>query len=200
VNWLAHVFLSEADTEFQLGNLFADIVKGPDLLAMSPGFRRGVDCHRAIDSFTDRHPITIRSRSRVSSAYGRYSGILIDLFYDHFLCQTWERYADVTLRSYTESFYREAADHADALPDHARFVFDVMRSEDLLGSYSRVDGVAIALGRVAARLSSRVGRTVALEGAVAELTNNYDDLAQDFAAFFPSLREHVRGRGDEGHL
>jgi acyl carrier protein phosphodiesterase len=194
VNWLAHVFLSEADPEFQLGNLFADIVKGPDLLAMSPGFRRGVDCHRAIDGFTDRHPITIESRSRVSSAYGRYSGILIDLFYDHFLCQTWERYTDVPLRSYTEAFYRGVADHVSVLPEHARFVFEVMRSEDLLESYSRVNGVATALGRVGERLSSRVSRTVSLEGAVVELTNNYDDFARDFAAFFPSLQAHVRRR------
>ena len=197
MNWLAHVFLSEADPEFRLGNLFADIVKGPDLLAMSPGFRRGVDCHRAIDGFTDRHPITLSSRSRVSSAYGRYSGILIDLFYDHFLCRSWERYADVSLRTYTQCFYREATEHASALPEHARFVFEVMRSEDLLESYSRVDGVATALGRIATRLSSRVGRTISLEGAVVELTNNYDDFARDFAAFFPSLQAHVRSRGGE---
>lgn len=191
MNWLAHVFLSEPDVEFRLGNLFADIVRGPDLLAMPHGFRQGAQCHRAIDAFTDRHLVTLASRSRISADYGRFSGILIDLFYDHILARSWETYADMPLSDFTASFYAASTEYADTLPQQARFVFQVMKEEDLLGSYVRIDGIETALRRVSHRLSSRLSRTVALEGAVAELTGNYDAFAQDFAEFFPLLQAHA---------
>jgi acyl carrier protein phosphodiesterase len=191
MNWLAHLFLSEPDVEFRLGNLFADIVRGADLLAMPSAFRRGAQCHRAIDAFTDRHPLTIASRSRIRPPYGRYSGILIDIFYDYFLAQSWKNYADTPLSAFTESFYAASAPYADALPGQARFVLQVMRTEDLLGSYARISGIETALRRISRRLSSRLSRTVELQGAVAELTASYDALAQNFAEFFPQLQEHA---------
>ncbi len=64
LNWLAHVFLSEPDVEFRLGNLLADIVRGEELRRMSAGFQRGVQKHKQIDAFTDSHPLVKRSRSR----------------------------------------------------------------------------------------------------------------------------------------
>lgn len=191
MNWLAHVFLSEPDIEFRLGNLFADIVRGADLLAMPPNFRRGARCHCAIDAFTDHHAITRTSRSRISPAYGRYSGILVDLFYDHLLAQNWDAYADTPLETFTASFYAASAGYADILPEQARFVFQVMTTEDMLGSYARLSGIQKALQRVSHRLSSRLSRTVELEGAIVELTNNYDAFAADFEEFFPRLQEHA---------
>ena len=100
MNWLAHAFLSSADTDFRLGNLLADIVKGSDLDGMPPEFLAGVRCHRAIDSFTDSHPVPRRSRVRIAGEWGRFSGILIDVFYDHFLAVNWDRYADVPLPAF----------------------------------------------------------------------------------------------------
>ena len=40
--------------------------------------------HRKLDSFTDSHPVFLRSRGRISDMNRRYSGVLIDMFYDHF--------------------------------------------------------------------------------------------------------------------
>jgi acyl carrier protein phosphodiesterase len=80
VNWLAHVFLSEPDVEFRLGNLLADIVRGEELRRMSPDFQRGVLRHMQIDAFTDAHPLVKRSRSRISPESRRFSGVLVDVF------------------------------------------------------------------------------------------------------------------------
>ena len=82
MNWLAHVFLSEQNLEFRLGNLLADIVRGEQRSGMSADFLRGVQCHQAIDSFTDSHPLVRRSRARIGAEQRRFSGVLVDVFYD----------------------------------------------------------------------------------------------------------------------
>src|SRR3954454_21954788 len=105
MNWLAHVYLSEPRVEFQLGNLLADIVKRPERTEFGDDFVRGAERHRAIDAFTDAHPVVRRSRARISAPYRRFSGVLVDIFYDHLLASTWNRYADVSLETFTAEFY-----------------------------------------------------------------------------------------------
>ena len=73
MNWLAHTFLSEPNVQFQLGNLLADLVRGPQREQMGADFRRGADCHKIIDAFTDSHPLVRRSRAQVP-ARTRYTG------------------------------------------------------------------------------------------------------------------------------
>ena len=43
--------------------------------------------HRRIDNFADTHPAFRRSRGRVSAARRRVGGVMVDMFYDHFLAR-----------------------------------------------------------------------------------------------------------------
>ena len=126
MNWLAHVFLSEPDVEFQLGNLLADVVRGPQRDGMSASFVRGAACHKAIDAFTDAHPVVKRSRARIGNEYRRFSGVLVDMFYDYFLARDWERYSSMTLDAYTSAFYASVQAHAIELPPDARTLLERM--------------------------------------------------------------------------
>src|SRR5262245_63093143 len=105
MNWLAHLFLSEPDPGYRLGNFFANLIKGKARQALPPNLRRGVACHQVIDAFTDFHPFVHRSKRRVGEPHGRYAGILVDVFYDHFLARDWARYADVPLEQFTAEVY-----------------------------------------------------------------------------------------------
>jgi acyl carrier protein phosphodiesterase len=191
VNWLAHVYLSEPNVEFRLGNLLADIVKGEQRTAMPVAFLRGVRCHHAIDSFTDAHPVVRRSRARVGAAQRRFSGVLVDVFYDFCLANAWERYCAVALDTFTAGFYADIRTSTIDLPEQARAVTERIVKHDLLGSYRRVEGVERSLRRISAYLSSRWHREFALETGVADLVAQQDDFAADFADFFPALRTHV---------
>ena len=193
MNWLAHAFLSSSDIDFRLGNFLADIVKGRDLHGMPPHFLSGVRCHKAIDAFTDSHPVPRRSRMRIAGTWRRFSGILIDVFYDHYLAVNWERYADVPLPVFTASIYSALAQRLDALPERARYAARIMAAEDHLGAYARMEGVEAALRRISHRLSTRTNRAIALESATASLESNYQGIGEDFAEFFPQLQEHARG-------
>lgn len=192
MNWLAHAFLSEDDVEFRLGNLLADLVKGRQREGMSEAFRRGMRCHQLIDAFTDYHPIVHRSHGRIGEGYAHLKGILVDVFYDHFLALDWDRYSPEALDSFTARFYAEILAHPLPLPPEAQASVDRMIADDRLGSYRRLDGIEAALRRVSMRLTERLGRPFALESAVPELVANFDGLAEDFREFFPQLQARVR--------
>jgi acyl carrier protein phosphodiesterase len=191
MNWLAHVFLSRPDVEFQLGNLLADVVRGPQRDAMSASFVRGAACHKAIDAFTDAHPIVKRSRARVSSERRRFSGVLVDVFYDYFLARNFRRYSSVALDAYTAAFYASVQAHPVALPAAAQLMLERIVRHDLLASYARVDGVERALNRISTYLTSRWRKQFALERGVEDLLAHEAALAADFLEFFPALQAHV---------
>jgi acyl carrier protein phosphodiesterase len=194
MNWLAHVFLSEPDTEVQLGNLLADVVKGRDRDGMSAGFLRGVKQHQAVDVFTDSHPIVHRSQARMRAEYGLTAGILVDIFYDHFLARSWDRYSSEPLEGFTTRLYAAIRGHPLRLPQETQTMLDRLMREDWLGSYRTMAGIETALGRVSRRLEARIGKRFGLERAVSELCESFDELAGDFAEFFPVLQAHVAKR------
>jgi acyl carrier protein phosphodiesterase len=191
MNWLAHVFLSAPNVEFQLGNLLADVVRGPQRAAMSAEFVRGAACHKIIDKFTDAHPVVRRSRARVGSQHRRFSGVLIDVFYDYYLARNWQRYSSSTLAEYTATFYAAVQAHPMELPPDARSMLERIIRYDLLGSYARVEGVERALRRISTYLESRWHKQFALDQGVRDLLAHEAAFAADFDEFFPSLQAHV---------
>jgi len=194
VNWLAHLYLSEPDPEFRLGNLLADVVKRGDRARMGESFLRGTRRHHAIDAFTDSHPIVCRSKARMGDGYPHVKGILVDLFYDHFLAAGWERHAGGRLDSFTAEVYSLMRACTLPLPGEARDMLQWILRADRLGAYRSVAGIESALRRLSDRLSARVGKELALHRAVADLLQHYDGLRSDFDEFFPLLRAHVSPR------
>jgi acyl carrier protein phosphodiesterase len=48
--------------------------------------QNGITLHRAIDTFTDAHPV-FRESTKVTFRYHHYAGVIVDVFYDHFLAK-----------------------------------------------------------------------------------------------------------------
>ena len=65
MNWLAHVFLSEKNIDYQLGNLLADPLKAMTWPDASQAVVDGIKMHTRIDSFTDSHASVSRSKARL---------------------------------------------------------------------------------------------------------------------------------------
>jgi acyl carrier protein phosphodiesterase len=200
LNWLAHVFLSEADVQFRLGNLLADIVRGDDLARTGERFRRGVQKHKQIDAFTDSHPLVKRSKARVSPEYRRFSGVLVDVFYDHLLATRWNDYSPIVLDAFTSKFYADIEASNIELPSSARVTLDRIIRHDLLGGYRQIEGVERSLRRLSAYLSSRWRREFALEKGVADLIAQRAGFDEDFAEFFPELQAAVMREAKSSNL
>lgn len=189
MNWLAHAFLSTPDVEFRLGNLLADMIRGRERAAMPARFLEGVRHHQAIDAFTDTHSIVYRSRTRLGGRFGHASGILIDIFYDHFLALNWERYSHEPLDEFTSKLYRDMRSGLPCFPKDARQAMHQIADDDRLGAYRRLEGIEDSLRLVSRRLARRIGRDLGLERGVEDLVDDFNGFQDDFDQFFPALRD-----------
>lgn len=200
MNWLAHTFLSTSDVEFRLGNLLADVVRGEERTDMSDAFVRGAACHRIIDAFTDSHPVVKRSRLRMGADQRRFSGVVMDVFYDYLLATRWMQYSDESLETFVSGFYAAAEESTLVLPPAAQVTLDRIIRHDSLGSYRTIDGVDRALRRISVYLSGRWQRPFALELCIPLLLREEAAYARDFEEFFPQLRGHVASWMEGGNL
>ncbi len=103
MNYLVHFFLAGDDEDLRLGNLLGDYVKGRVERFEHPGLtdrlRTGIQMHRTIDAFSDRHPAVHRSKRILSAEYGLLSGVIVDVFYDHVLARRWPEHHPQPLRA-----------------------------------------------------------------------------------------------------
>jgi acyl carrier protein phosphodiesterase len=151
-----------------------------------------VQRHQAIDAFTDAHPLVRRSRARMGAEHRRFSAVLVDVFYDHFMATRWEQYSAEPLNAFTAAFYADVRACEIALPEAAQTMVDRIIRHDLLGGYSRIEGVEMSLRRLSMRLAARWHRPFELERSVSCLLADEAGFAADFAGFFPELQAHVR--------
>ncbi|HET7775024.1 MAG TPA: ACP phosphodiesterase [Azospira sp.] len=204
MNFLAHAYLGGASAADRLGGFLGDFVKGP-LAAMPHGLPAeilaGVDLHRRLDSFAETHPAFCRSKARVSPERRRVAGIMVDLFYDHFLARDWPAWVEQAgeadfppvLEDFSADLYARAAGLGPALPPRLAGILPRMRADDWLASYREPDIIALALDRMSLRFSRPSART-ALCGAGAELLRDYGGFAADCRAFLPDAQAFVRAQ------
>ncbi|KAF0219247.1 MAG: hypothetical protein FD174_2333 [Geobacteraceae bacterium] len=193
MNFLAHLHLSGSDREILVGNLMGDFVKGRLAGRFSPGITRGIELHRRIDSFASRNSIFSASKRRIDDSFGHYRGVLVDLFYDHFLAAEWDEYSDVPYPQFIESAYSTLRDHEAVLPERLLRVLPAMFG-DWLPSYREVSGIQAVLRR----MSARIIRPNPLSSGIGELRRNYHPLREDFHRFFPELEEYAERFREEG--
>ena len=105
MNYLAHIFLSGSNRKVQLGNFVGDAVKGSSYKNYPPDIAKGIQLHRAIDDYTDHHPAVCEVVHRLQPEFGRYSGVLLDIYFDYLLASRFESFSGVSLRRYTRTFY-----------------------------------------------------------------------------------------------
>lgn len=187
MNYLAHLFLSEGTPESLIGNLLGDFVKGSAVNLYPEEIIKGIDLHRKVDSYTDSHAIVRSSKSLVSSDRRRFAGVLIDVFYDHFLAKNWREYSEIPLRDFSRRVYQVLQDSRDILPESLKQIIPIIIARNLLCSYQEIGGIDIALNR----MSLRIKRTNNLADGIEDLTANYQQLESNFRAFFPDLISYV---------
>lgn len=188
MNFLAHLHLSHDTPEHRVGNVLADFVRNPVVKTLPDAIQAGVRQHRAVDAFTDRHPLVQRSIVRISQTWGWFSGIIVDVYYDHLLARDWDRYCEEPLRSFADRMYAVMAACVPHVEAAARPFFERFVADDRLVRYRTPDGIADTLARVSRRIAERMPtRAVALQDAMPDLVANHAGLRDDFHTFYPEL-------------
>ena len=183
MNYLAHIYLSGNNDALKIGNFMADSIKGSHYLNYSIELQKGILLHRHIDSFTDAHPIYRKSKHRLHEKYGHYSGVIMDILYDHFLAKNWQQYSAVTLSDFAISFYQLLEKNNTLLPEKTKKIAPYMVAQNWLVSYATLTGIEQILFQMDYKTQHRVN----MQEAVVELKTYYDEFENEFTLFFKEL-------------
>lgn len=187
MNFLAHIFLSGDSEKIRIGNFIADAIKGNQWEEYEPEIQKGIHLHRAIDSFTDEHPLVLQGIERLYATQGKYASVVVDIFYDHFLAKNWQKYHLQDLLTFTESFYRQMQSYMALLPPRVQYMFPYMQRQNWLYHYQSLEGIT----RVFEGMSQRTKFPSNLLNATECLRENYMLYEQEFEEFFPQIISFV---------
>ena len=186
MNFLAHLYLSRNRTKIMVGNFIGDFVKGRNLHdRYEAEIVAGIEMHRAIDHFTDHHPMVAQSKDRLRPKYRHYSGVIVDVFYDHFLARNWNQYHVQILPDFARQTYAIIQQHNAILPNEVRQMLPYMIQGNWLVNYAQVEGINRALSGMA----SRTPYKSLMEEATVDLEASYEEFKMEFATFFPILQQ-----------
>jgi acyl carrier protein phosphodiesterase len=189
MNFLAHLYLSKHAEELMIGNFIADAVKGKNFEAFSPGVIQGIKMHREIDTYTDAHLITKQSAARLMPRYRKYAGVLVDVFYDHFLAANWEQYHHESLPNFADKVYQLMHLNLNSLPPKSQYLLPYMIKNNWLLNYGKIEGIQGTLSG----MSNRTSFVSNMQFATEELELYYQEFDQEFKLFFDDARKHFAG-------
>ncbi len=183
MNFLAHLYLSKNNQDIMIGNFIADAIRGNKYKHFPSEIQKGIILHRHIDTFTDQHPIVRKSKRRLHERYGHYNGVIIDLFYDHFLAKNWEDYCKIPLDIYAQNFYSLLHEHYEILPEKIKDMLPYLEQYNWLYNYQFLEGMQQVLKGMNRRTKMKSQMHLSIE----DLNEHYQDFENDFTLFFKDL-------------
>lgn len=183
MNYLAHSYLAFGHEEHITGQFIADDIKGKKYLEYSPGIQHGILTHRFVDSFTDQHPVCHELRALLRPKLGLYSGVALDVIFDHLLASQWERHHEDELPFYIENVYSTLHRNSGIMSEKMQFILGKMIEHNWLGRYPSTEGIILTMRQMASRVPAG---TVLLESPEI-LDRHRKTFDEAFDVFFPEL-------------
>ena len=189
---MSHIYLSGDSEEIILGNFIGDHVKGQQFLNYPAEVAKGIFLHRLIDSFTDSHPVVNECIIKLRPVFGKYSGIVVDIFLDHFLAVNWSVYSNEKLSSFTKRFHAVLLANFFQLPSQVKLFVPFLIQHKRLQSYASFEGIEKTL-RIMAKHTSLPAET---ELALKILEAEYEFFNSAFNSFFPEIIHYIENKGE----
>lgn len=190
MNFLAHIYLSGDNDFIKIGNFMADGIRGKQFENYSEEIQKGILLHRAIDTFTDAHPIFRESTKRLHERYHHYAGVIVDIFYDHFLAKNWTSYSNENLEEYVNRFYQSMYKHHDLLSERAKGILPYMEKQNWLSSYQTIEGIH----QILTQMDRRTNNSSNMRFATEELEEYYSEFEKEFSLFFEEIKTYCASK------
>ncbi|MCT6699242.1 ACP phosphodiesterase [Rheinheimera sp. 4Y26] len=188
MNYLAHLYFADNNTESRIGNLLGDFCRGVDLTALSPATKAGLMQHRAIDRFTDAAPEVHAAKLLFAAKRRRFAGVALDVLFDHYLIKHWPVFHPEPFLLYKSRLYQQLWQDRALMPERMATTISYLVPQDWFGSYASLEGIGQALDRIAGRL--RFANE--FSGVISDFTAYQPQFEQLFLQFFPKLQAFVR--------
>tara|TARA_R110002096_G_scaffold276109_1_gene469836 strand:- start:45410 stop:46000 length:591 start_codon:yes stop_codon:yes gene_type:complete len=187
MNFLAHLFLTREDEDLSIGNFIADSVKSSEWKNFKPQVVKGIKIHHKIDEFTDQHPVVLRTKMKLREKHGKYSPVIGDIVYDHFLAKNFSDYSKQSLFDFSQKSYSLFRKRWDELPVQIQHMLKYMEAGNWLYNYRSKEGLNSALSGMGRRASF----SNKMHQATEDVFENYESFKSDFVEFFPELQNYI---------
>jgi len=187
MNYLAHLYLSGESDEIKLGNFIGDFVKGNKYQNFPEQVALGIQIHRSIDTFTDRHPNVIECSKLLKAGYGRYSGVVTDIFFDHFLAANWNEYSGITLRQFAKHAHAIFLSNFGLLPFRVKQFLPFLIQHKRFESYAHRENL-LAILEIMSRRTSLPAKG---DWAIQILNQEYEQFGTLFKSFFEEIVMYI---------
>lgn len=193
MNFLGHIYLTGSDKELLLGNFMADSIKGKSYTKYPENIQKGILFHRFIDSYTDNHPAFRNSTAKLHADFSHFSGVLVDVFYDHFLAKNWQDFHSTPIDKFAQEFYAFMEKRYDLMTPKMQYIFPYMKNNNWLVRYTTIEGIKKTLSE----MGGRIGKEYKLEKSVKNLERDYASFEKDFEIFFADIQIATKNKRKE---
>ncbi|KID56686.1 ACP phosphodiesterase [Pseudoalteromonas luteoviolacea] len=193
MNYLAHLFLAKETAQSYHGNLLGDFQRGIDTATLSPSMKNALDNHVLVDKFTDFHPLVKQSKSLFSHKRRRFSGIALDVLYDHLLIKHWTQFSPTSFHEFKVHSYQLLNQQLPMMHLPMQHVIKNLITNDWFEQYCTLIGTQQALSNIVKRVRFKNE----FSGIEVEIADNLEQLEASFLCFFPELIEHIAQYGPE---
>ena len=187
MNYLAHAYLSFENPEVVVGNIISDYIKGKRQYDFPLPIQKGIQLHRAIDTFTDNHPATKEAKSYLKPAVGKYAGAFVDIVFDHYLAKDKNYFStNESLALFAENTYRQLNMYQNVFPEKFQRVFPSMKENNWLCNYQ----FNWAIEKSFANVTRRAVYLTTSHNCFDLWLKHYEPIHHLYQSFFPELKEY----------
>ncbi len=188
MNYLAHAFLSPNIPSIRTGNLIGDFVKKNQIQTFDKNIQIGLNLHRTIDQFTDKHDLVQQAISLLKPEFPLSAGIFTDILFDHFLANDSLYFAsgDI-LKNFTQKVYADLQEHRHIMNDSMLEFFHYMKKYDWLYHYKYQEGLSKSIHGICKRVPRLGDPTRAMN----QILLHYEALQSLYKAYFPELQHEI---------
>lgn len=188
MNYLAHSLLSFNNEPIIVGNFIADHIKMAQANGMPEEIIAGIKIHRRIDTYTDSHPLFIKNKRHFYNGFERYSGVLLDIYFDYLLAKNFHLFSDVNLSEYTQNIYSVLQRNHQHLPVSSQRFLQYVLQNNTFFEYSKIEGIELVLKH----LSYRINHGVWLNESVPLFLEQEEKIESDFVEFMNDVISEIK--------
>ena len=187
MNFLAHSYLSFSEEQL-VGNMIADFVKNRDVARLPESIQKGIKLHRAIDTFTDAHPLIHEAKAPFRPLVRLYSGAFVDVAFDYFLANDTTENSQREWQEHSREVYAVLRRYEEFLPEVFKKVLDKMQQDDWLYNYRNEWGIEYSFRNVVNKAQFLDKTTNVFPVFLA----NKDFLREKYEIFFPEIKSFAQ--------
>lgn len=187
MNFLAHSYLSFSEEQL-IGNMIADFVKNRDVARLPESIQKGIKLHRAIDTFTDAHPLIHEAKAPFRPLVRLYSGAFVDVAFDYFLANDTTENSQCEWQEHSQRVYAVLRRYEEFLPEVFKKVLDKMQQDDWLYNYRNEWGIEYSFRNVVNKAQFLDKTTNVFPVFLA----NKDFLREKYEIFFPEIKSFAQ--------